>query len=764
MSDMLPAPFERGLLRRHSSGSHGGARASFATETVFTSGETTPRSRAGSHVSDPAETPKSQRLRKSSLQSALVQQKARNAERKSSFLAKRREAEVSPPRRRASRKPPSRDGRASASPSPPLLSRAAGSVRSVSSLLQQLASPSSKKLTRVLTDPAEDAAARDADEEGAAAAVLLRSRSERLLLAREILSPQQPDYFGDFSLASTALSSLGRLSWHSSSARPSFFRSSSSAITAAAGSNSSSSNANKKQLNKKPPLQRKPTAPSLRGGGPSLARKSQASTTLLLGLIVDRQARKRQIRAFLDEPRSSRAAYLFAVASWALIFLNVTALVFPAAAGKTCRQTWGWQTLADWLAGLIFTAELVLRGMAASHWRALAWDASFHVDFVSVLPSYVTLGQLLARGFHRLPADCGGRGLRIVGALRLLRLLKVARANQGFVVISRAIRRALPALFAALFFLTVTVCIFATLLFHVEYISAGDAGLDSAFYSIPHTLWFLVVTMTTVGYGDVTPATVAGKCLTSVAMLAGVLFIAMPLAVVGNNFCLAWEDKERIFFVRRLHEALWLRDLSTDDLLHATRTLAQGAELTFRDFYDILKTLNIKIPSGHLAVLWQTMDAEKTGVVDLDEFEWLVRSEDRTAAGSPHLSAPPRLPQAPAPAQASPLPSSATRRRLAPAKISEEADQGRAEEEEEEERKEEEAGGDAGRGIDGDTLARLLAQCAAVRDAQAQSRERLDALARLVADLDRQAVASDDDALEGDRARATPRIRSMSEA
>ena len=56
----------------------------------------------------------------------------------------------------------------------------------------------------------------------------------------------------------------------------------------------------------------------------------------------------------------------------------------------------------------------------------------------------------------------------------------------------------------------------------------------------------MIVTMTTVGYGDVSPTTTVGKFITSLAMIFGVLFLSMPLAIVGNNFCLVWDDKMKV--------------------------------------------------------------------------------------------------------------------------------------------------------------------------------------------------------------------------
>ena len=83
-----------------------------------------------------------------------------------------------------------------------------------------------------------------------------------------------------------------------------------------------------------------------------------------------------------------------------------------------------------------------------------------------------------------------------------------------------------------------------------------DSGENNtaAFHSIPHAIWFMLVTMTTVGYGDVSPNTAAGKFITVLAMVFGVLFLSMPLAIVGNNFCVIWDDKERVIFIEKFKE------------------------------------------------------------------------------------------------------------------------------------------------------------------------------------------------------------------
>ena len=84
--------------------------------------------------------------------------------------------------------------------------------------------------------------------------------------------------------------------------------------------------------------------------------------------------------------------------------------------------------------------------------------------------------------------------------------------------------------------------------------SQDDDAAPHAFRSIPHAIWFMMVTMTTVGYGDVVPFTDTGRAISIIAMVFGVLFLSMPLAIVGNNFCQIWDDRKRVIFIDRFIE------------------------------------------------------------------------------------------------------------------------------------------------------------------------------------------------------------------
>lgn len=110
-------------------------------------------------------------------------------------------------------------------------------------------------------------------------------------------------------------------------------------------------------------------------------------------------------------------------------------------------------------------------------------------------------------------------------------------------VLAKSLYNSIDALLVPLFFLLILVAVMGSIIFYAESLELGE---DSAFESVPTAMWFMIVTITTVGYGDLSPNSVAGRWLTSVTMVFGVLFLAMPLAIVGGNFVDVYQEKEKV--------------------------------------------------------------------------------------------------------------------------------------------------------------------------------------------------------------------------
>lgn len=131
------------------------------------------------------------------------------------------------------------------------------------------------------------------------------------------------------------------------------------------------------------------------------------------------------------------------------------------------------------------------------------------------------------------------RALRLVRVLRLLRLTHASHEMQMFM---DSVRRCATALRLLLFLLLLQILILGGLVFHLERgpsvkdgLWSNEDGNPSTFQSIPEAMWWCLVTVTTVGYGDLVPSTLAGKLVASLAMLTGLLLMAAIISIVGSE-------------------------------------------------------------------------------------------------------------------------------------------------------------------------------------------------------------------------------------
>jgi len=199
-----------------------------------------------------------------------------------------------------------------------------------------------------------------------------------------------------------------------------------------------------------------------------------------------------------------------------LSIIGSVVIVLLDSVAALAAQFGQWFLLLEWSFTLLFTAEYLLRLSCIG--RPSKYARSFYgvVDLLSILPSYVSLF---------LP---GGKYLLIIRILRLLRVFRVLKLVQ-YVGESNNLQRALWASRRKIAVFLLSVFLLMIIFGAVMYIIEGE---EHGFTSIPRSIYWAVVTMTTVGYGDISPQTSLGQALASLVMILGYGIIAIPTGIV----------------------------------------------------------------------------------------------------------------------------------------------------------------------------------------------------------------------------------------
>jgi len=181
----------------------------------------------------------------------------------------------------------------------------------------------------------------------------------------------------------------------------------------------------------------------------------------------------------------------------------------------------------EWIVTGLFTVEYLLRVVSVR--KPLRYVFSFLglIDLLSLLPSYL---GLLVEGTEALMV------IRSVRFLRIFRILKLSRYMLGADILGEALRNSRPKITVFLTSILTIVVIMGGLMYVIEPDEAG-------FTSIPRSIYWAIITITTVGYGDIAPVTPWGQALAAVIMLFGYAIIAVPTGIVSSEITALKKDK-----------------------------------------------------------------------------------------------------------------------------------------------------------------------------------------------------------------------------
>ncbi|HYF04101.1 MAG TPA: ion transporter [Patescibacteria group bacterium] len=223
---------------------------------------------------------------------------------------------------------------------------------------------------------------------------------------------------------------------------------------------------------------------------------------------------REKIRIIIFET-NTRAGHLFDVALLGLILGSVIAVILESVPEIGGRFAGAYYFL-DWVFTIIFTFEYLLRIYSSDDRKRYIFSAWGIIDLLSILPTYISL---FITGYHYLLV------IRILRLLRVFRVLRLVRFSREGQVLVNALKASAYKIGVFISFMLTLVVLLSTLMYVVE---RGNPG----FASIPSSIYWGIVTITTVGFGDIVPKTFLGKFITSFIMLCGYSIIAIPTGIV----------------------------------------------------------------------------------------------------------------------------------------------------------------------------------------------------------------------------------------
>ena len=257
---------------------------------------------------------------------------------------------------------------------------------------------------------------------------------------------------------------------------------------------------------------------------------------------------RKRVADILDGSHSKDALARFIdIALVVLIVINVVAIALESVPSlmETYRQQF---VILEVFSVTVFTFEYLARVWSSVEW-SVDGDSNPVLARLKFMASPMALVDLLAIAPFFL-SFLVGFDLRFLRVLRLLRIFKLTRYSEAMSTMFEVLQEEKSALLAAGFIMLILLILASSGIYLIEHDVQPDV-----FGSIPSAMWWSVVTLTTVGFGDVTPITAGGKAFGAIVALVGVGMVAMPTGILASGFANAFR-RRRVSFEQELSIAL----------------------------------------------------------------------------------------------------------------------------------------------------------------------------------------------------------------
>jgi voltage-gated potassium channel len=235
---------------------------------------------------------------------------------------------------------------------------------------------------------------------------------------------------------------------------------------------------------------------------------------------------KENIQRIIFESDTPSGKLFDVILFWCIILSSLVTIIESIADLPFFIQTM--LSILEWTFTIAFSIEYLTRLVVAKQAKKYATSIWGVIDLLAVLPAYISL---IVGGFHYLIV------IRILRLLRVFRVLRLVRFYSESLTLIKALKSGATKISVFLLVVVMIVLILGTIMYVVE-------GPGNGFTSIPLSIYWAIITITTVGYGDVVPLTALGKFISSITMLLGYSIIAVPTGIVTAELAQYNKNKE----------------------------------------------------------------------------------------------------------------------------------------------------------------------------------------------------------------------------
>ncbi|GMT18846.1 hypothetical protein PFISCL1PPCAC_10143, partial [Pristionchus fissidentatus] len=261
---------------------------------------------------------------------------------------------------------------------------------------------------------------------------------------------------------------------------------------------------------------------------------------------------RRKIWNIIEEPTSSCSAQVFAFLSIIFVLVSISGLVLgslPELQVQMVKNITGANgsfshsitemephplfTQIEYICIVWFSIEYISKMIVTPARKRTFFQLLNVIDLMAIVPFFIEISLMIFGLDTEQLRDLKGAFLviRILRVLRVIRVLKLGRYSSGLQMFGKTLKASFRQLGMMAMVVLTGVIFFSTLVYFLE-----KDEPNTQFYSIPAACWWCIVTMTTVGYGDLTPTTVPGKLVATGAIACGVLVLALPITIIVDNF------------------------------------------------------------------------------------------------------------------------------------------------------------------------------------------------------------------------------------